>query len=399
MKRIISILTVLGSFLLVASVAAQGGGVTVGGWAIGAGGGQSNGPQFTVAGISGQTAAAVSTGPMFTVAGGFWTVGNPGPASSAVHLPLILKQEPPTLWQRIGGGGLTLSSLALQGDQLFAAERRDFVQNGGLYQRSLAACGSTPALALVRIQTIAAPGYSIIFQGLQGVLATHKNDIFYSADGGNTWTQTATPVKDSRTVATTAPNIFYAGSNTAGIYRSTNGGVTWELRNPKPAEVSVLRLDTSDANILWVGTENAGVEVMSLSLDRLTPRNNGLTTPNSQKVWDFDFDSAGNIYVATYDGVFKWNNNISTWQPFGLQGEVQTRSLAVVGERLYAGAQFVKDQSTIAGVWRRPLTGGVWEKVVSPGWNPNSTVRDLLYDPTYCKGLLAATDDGLWLYR
>ena len=93
-----------------------------------------------------------------------------------------------------------------------------------------------------------------------------------------------------------------------------------------------------------------------------------------------------------WNGVFV-GDGIGPWRSFDPSPPgVAFYSLALVGNTLYAGA---RDN----GVWRKALTGGAWERLSAPGWNENHTVRDLLYENTYCQGLLAATEDGVWLYR
>lgn len=64
-------------------------------------------------------------------------------------------------------------------------------------------------------------------------------------------------------------------------------------------------------------------------------------------------------------------------------------SLEIFVGNLYAGARQ-------AGVWLRPVDGS--RDRVQLG-DKTFTVRDLLYDATYCKGLLAATQEGIVLYR
>jgi len=109
-----------------------------------------------------------------------------------------------------------------------------------------------------------------------------------------------------------------------------------------------------------------------------------------KQVWDFAFRTANEIYIATYDGVYR-GMALAAGNPFGLQGK-NLSSLELRGDTLYAGVR-------AEGVWQRSINGGDWQPVVSAGWNSTSTVRDLFYDSSTCNGLLAATDDGVWIYR
>jgi hypothetical protein len=200
-------------------------------------------------------------------------------------------------------------------------------------------------------------------------------------------------IKDPRAVAIAGNHAFYTGAEKDGIYLSSNGGVDWSPQTKNPQAINQLRLDSLDANSLWIATNDSGVWKLTVDVSRLLQKNEGLSSTGFEG-WDFAFDGS-NIYLATADGVFFRNDRNSTWQRFGtrLQG-VKVYSLEIVGNLLlYAGTRS-------AGVWRRPLDGSRdWEAVSSAAWNNQTTVSDLLYDPQYCHGLLAATESGVWLYR
>ena len=68
-------------------------------------------------------------------------------------------------------------------------------------------------------------------------------------------------------------------------------------------------------------------------------------------------------------------------------------SLEIAEEYLYAGTQS-------SGLFRMQLTApGEWIKLIGDEQINVSTIRELIYDPIYCKGLLAATDSGVWLLK
>ncbi|MFN8486454.1 MAG: hypothetical protein U0350_02615 [Caldilineaceae bacterium] len=362
------------------------------------GGGQSTDSRFTLVGTAGQFNAASATDGRFTVAGGVWSTpltGTTGPNGFAIHLPLVARAEPPppsAVWRRVGQSHLNAAVLALGGNQLFVGERKDSGYPGGLYHQSLATCVSVPSL--IRIPGIESSVFGLDFNGVQGVAAAYDLGMFYTNDGLN-WTLSPSSVLRPRSVVISSGAV-YAGTQDQGLYLSENSGATWKQRNGEPIAINVMKIQVST---LWIGTDASGVWKLIAAGSTPVQQMGGLNNDASKKVWDFAFASDKTIYLATADGVYLGNGNTnSAWQPFDLQLK-GLRTLEIVGNQLYAGVVNDATEGGHGGVWQHSLTGGAWQPVTSAGWNNGYTVRDLLYDASNCHGLLAATDDGVWLYR
>ncbi len=420
MNRITALLASLtfALLLIISPLLAQSGRFAINLWGVANGGGESRGNTYTVSGMIGQPhAGAPLVGARYRVEGGLWpassttviddggtvqlylpVIGNPPtpppiPTTPPIPTPPPTATTPvpiPKMWHRFGNPGLNVSALAIQSsDQLFVGNRPNERGKGGLYKGSLATCAAGGTLTRILDLNV----FDLVFEGMQGVLADFDTTVHYSNNSGDAWTPTTTNIKNPLTVEIAGANTFYAGTQENGIYISTDGGATWRLVNNEPKKINVLSLNT---NTLWVGTDADSVFVFVTGSSVPEPRNNGLTG-ESKKVWDFAFDAA-QVYIATFDGVYKSDISATLWQPFGLQGQ-PVYSVEVVDDQLYAGLRDPENRGTQAGVQRRPVNGGNWEVITSPGWDTTYTVRDLLYDPTHCNGLLAATDDGVWVYR
>lgn len=320
-----------------------------------------------------------------------------------VNAPNLTSTPTPTLpsatprWQRIGQKGLELQVLALQKTALWAGDRRSFVDGGGLYRLDLTQCD--PSATFVRNSIPEAAVLGLAFQNNVGVAAAYKEQgIYITVDGGVTWQHNVSQITRPRTVAL-VDNDFYAGTQDEGIYRSTNQGVNWVKQVITPTLINTLRQDPQASNLLWVASEQTGVWTLTAGANLPQEKNQGLTGAALQ-VWDYAFDQQRQIYMASWDGVYVYPFGGSTWQPLGNPpAGIQFVSLEITQANIYAGARDAANAGNRSGVWRRSLQGGVWEVVTSPGWDTTYTVRDLLYDADMCGGLLAATDDGLWLYR
>jgi alpha-tubulin suppressor-like RCC1 family protein len=310
----------------------------------------------------------------------------------------MITHYPAQKWHKLGVLGLNAQALAVtQEGQLFAADRRLFNDGGGLYTTGLSG-GCLNAPPFTRIPTVAAQTTGVAFLGPRGVVATFNQKPYFTSNGGVTWQQTTGNVSARLQTVTTSNQDFYVGATSDGIYRSSDSGQQWTRQAQQPQKINrLLALN----NALWVATDDTGVWVLDVGANQPRQQSDGLLG-EARKTWDFASDPTY-LYVATLDGVYRLNRTGGTWQPFGLHGE-QVYSLEVVDDVLYAGLRDPDNRGKLAGVWRRALVNSQWEVFNSPAWvisewDVTSTVRDLVYDGTYCGGLLAATDNGVWVFR
>lgn len=387
--------------LVVSSALAQSSGLTIAQWSIGSSVGYSSisNNTLTLQGMADQmpVGVAASSDGRFQLSRGFWsentTVIN---VPHGIYLPVLAYQpvtptpQTPT-WQRLGGNGLEVAALAVTENQLFIGVRGD---KKGLYKKNFTTCDATNDFAQVN-EISSTAILDVAFQNEKGIVASFDSQtLFYSTDSGSSWAKATTAVIGPSSVAIAGNGVFYAGTDNAGVYRSDTAGVTWQNRSGNPKEINTLRID-QDPKILWIGTQN-GVQQMNTESDVLRSKNTGLASSSTLQIYDFEPDNSDKIYLATYGGVFWSKVDISSaWEPFGLQNGSQVSSLTIDSAKnlLYAGLRS-------GGVFARSLDSSQdWTPVTSTGWKTTYTVRDLLLDTTICHGLLAATDDGVWVYK
>ena len=132
------------------------------------------------------------------------------------------------------------------------------------------------------------------------------------------------------------PNIYYVGAAGGGVWKSTNGGITWKaiFEHEKTASIGSVALAPSNPNFVWVGTGEANIR-------------NDIT------------DGAG-IYFSPDAG--------ATWKFMGL-GDVGQISRVIVDPKdsntVFVGAiGHAWGPNSERGVFRTTDGGATWKKVL-----------------------------------
>jgi photosystem II stability/assembly factor-like uncharacterized protein len=223
--------------------------------------------------------------------------------------------------------------------------------------------------------------------------ATLDAGVFKSTDGGASWQSLTLPSTvtraDAVAIAAAEPRIIYAGTG-RGVFKTTDGGATWQAANgglfgaETTAErehrmlegyVYSLVVDPRDAETVYAGTWERGLLKTTnggASWQRLAPGwvDGGLVLdPN-----DPETIYVGAIATATRTdegGVSKSTDGGRTWQPAGLQGK-GVGALAIDQqhpETLYAG--------TSRGAYKSSDGGNSWHRL-----NLQGSIAALTLDPT-----------------
>jgi photosystem II stability/assembly factor-like uncharacterized protein len=161
------------------------------------------------------------------------------------------------------------------------------------------------------------------------------------------------------------PNVYYAGTPTGGIFKTTDAGTTWFpiFDDQKDPFIGALAVAASDPKIVWAGTGETWF------------RNN-------------------NLYVPIGDGVYKSINGGKTWIHSGLErtghiGRIvidpQDPNIVFVAAM---GVSYGPQQER--GVFRTKDGGKTWERVLFV--DPNTGCADIAMDPHNSKTLFA----GMW---
>lgn len=161
------------------------------------------------------------------------------------------------------------------------------------------------------------------------------------------------------------PSLVYVGAATGGLWRSTNGGLTWKpVFDEQPVlSIGAVTIDPNNRDVVWVGTGEGN------------PRNS----------------------VSVGNGAFRSIDGGETWSHVGLQGTERIHRLLVDprnGNVAYAGALGrLWGAGPTRGVFKTEDAGKTWRKVLYV--DETTGCADLVMDPRNPNKLIAA----MWQHR
>jgi hypothetical protein len=179
-------------------------------------------------------------------------------------------------------------------------------------------------------------------------------DLFLSVDDGASWTKTRGYTRDIKSLVVVGSDYF--AGHPWGVSRSTDGGINWSEAGPWDGggivSLAVIANGTGKSH-LFAGTDSNGV---FLSTDRglnWTLVNSGLTDTMVHCLAAMDTI----LFAATRSGVFRSTDRGTDWMPvnWGLT-DTDVRCFAASGMNLYAG-------TADSGVFLTTDGGNAWGAV------------------------------------
>ncbi len=256
---------------------------------------------------------------------------------------------------------------------------------------------------------------------VRGVMTTHGDGVYKSTDGGTTWTHmglAATRVISRIRVHPTNPDLVYVAAQGAthgwtedrGVYRSTDGGSTWEKVHyvSERSGAADLSMDMNNPRILyaaywqhirrpWIvesGGPDSGIWKSKDGGDTWTRLSAGLPETMGKLSVDVSRANSARVYAiveAEYGdgGLYRSDDGGETWQHLSDDRTIQTRSWYYM--EVFADPQDENTVVVLNAPFMRSIDGG---RTFQPVRVPHGDNHDLWVNPTNNQIMVNANDGG-----
>ncbi len=140
--------------------------------------------------------------------------------------------------------------------------------------------------------------------------------VFKSTNGGVTWTSAGSGLTDARVHALAAdpvaPATIYAGTRSAGVFKTTDSGTSWSATPLTMVSVTALAVDPITPANVYAGTENSGAYKSTNGGSSWTSISSGLPSSDISALV-IDPLTPATLYAATGTGIYKTTNGGTNW--------------------------------------------------------------------------------------
>ncbi|NUM71160.1 MAG: choice-of-anchor A family protein [Ignavibacteriaceae bacterium] len=184
------------------------------------------------------------------------------------------------------------------------------------------------------------------------IYVASQSGVWMSPDG-NTWSQTALENIDVRSIVIDNSGNLYAGTWANGMFKSTNGGTTWNAANNGIASGSVVTSMTrTPSENIFTGTFGNGL----YNTTDYAATWNQVPTANNY-YWAMTSNSSGDVFAAAYgEGIYRSTDNGGTWVRTNFPGQHIYSLLTDADDNLYAA-------SYAYGVYVSSDNGATWNNI------------------------------------
>jgi len=199
--------------------------------------------------------------------------------------------------------------------------------------------------------------------------------VFRSSDGGHTWQAAGLAGQAVRALAQAPsdPDLLVAGT-LDGVYRSSDAGKTWERISPEGHEeirnLDSVAVDPHDPEVIYVGTFHLPWKTPDGGR-HWVPIHEGMIDDSDVMSILVDRVNPHRIYASACSGIYRSENGAKLWKkiqgiPFSARRTHVIRQDPQHPVTVYA--------ATTEGLWRTSSAGAAWQRVTPHSWVINALV-------------------------
>ena len=254
-------------------------------------------------------------------------------------------------------------------------------------------------------------------QNPESVYAGTDKGLLKSDNAGETWRLVDSPLSNycvwALAIDPVEPEIMFAGTGTpnrATIFRSKDGGASWEQRPVEIAEecpavgaprVTGIAIDPDNRRNIWVGLEVDGVRRSTDGGDTWVKLNGGIPNPDVHNV-TVAAGPPNTVVVVVNNDVYTSDDDGTTWKAIGIREVFPfTYPRGIMVQPGNSNVIFLTIGDTTPGrtgtVMRSKDTGKTWERLSLPV-EPNTAMWVVNAQPSDPEVVFAGSRYG-YLYR
>lgn len=242
--------------------------------------------------------------------------------------------------------------------------------------------------------------------GAATVVAGTGAGAWVSTDAGGSWAESNAGLVNTAILSlapAAEPRRVYAGAWNGKVFRSANGGATWQPTGSQPSDdpIAALAVDPTDPSVVYAGT--LGTTGIFKSTDggaTWSPLSTGTLPPINGYSLAVDPTNPSVVYAGSFVSLYRSEAGGESWVPIslGLFGAVVSLALdPTAPDTLYAGTDALNGGG-FPGIFKTTNAGADWEQI-NEGLPhvPNTAVQALALDPA--SGAVYAGLEKLGVYK
>jgi len=220
-------------------------------------------------------------------------------------------------------------------------------------------------------------------------LSGNGGGVWRSRDGGRTWESAGLEGHAVRALAAAPsnPDLLIAGA-VDGVFRSRDAGSTWERISPEGRDDLVnfdsIAIDPRDPDTIYAGTFHLPWKTIDGGRS-WTPIHTGMVEDSDVMSLSVDPRDPDHVFASACSGIYSSHNGGLNWVKFKGIPNTSRRTVHLLQDPQNSLTVYA---ATTQGLWKTTDDGGAWHLVTPDTWS----ILSIVIDPTHSERVILGTE-------